>query len=367
MSPLPGWLEDLNRMNLLDIGNSMIAIGLIVAIIAAVMLMINSRASRAKAEEPQTEEDEDQPTSAPTLKPFSNPITFTILMVCVSLVGAGIVLSLLGNPFGLPPLVLGILIWWKGEKVHPSDPRTAGLLKVWDTYIDQENGGIVVGGRTLVLPVWPFHLDTDPIDITDKNLEFKMEIITKDRVPLEGKMDCRFVVNLDDAVDFVQAGKWDGIKPLLDGIVTQDTKARAKKLESGDISTDPKKFLSDPMEKELKTLFRQKTFGIKAKQIQSKFDLPREILDAMIAQAREEFDRMAERAETRTNLEIVEMYMKASGKTWSEMWEKFVKARLMRDQRVTRIEGGKGGISNIALTDTSTLGKKSNNKNKKDN
>ena len=341
------------------------------AVVAIIMLMINSRASLAKAEKPQVTDDGQKAkrkkrheTSAPSLKPFANGITLSILMVCILLVGSGITLSLLGNPFGLPPLVLGILIWWKGEKVHPSDPRTAGLLKCWDAYIDQENGGITVGGRTLVLPIWPFHIDTDPIDITDKNLEFHMQIICGvDQVPLDGEIDGRFEVDLSDAVDFVQAGKWDGIKPLLDGIVVQDTKARAVGLSSHQVVTDPKQFLAGPMEAELEHIFEGETFGIEVRQIQAKFDLPDDILEAMRAQAREVFDRLAEVAETKTNLEIVEMYMKASRiGTWEQMWEKFQKARLMRDQRVTRIEGGRGGISNIALTDTSTLGKKSNNK-----
>ncbi len=308
--------------------------------------------------------------SAPKLKPFGNPITLAILLACILLLGIGLILSTL-SPVGIIIGIFGVVIWWAGDTVHPSEPRTAGLVKFWDSYITLGDRNVVVGGRTILAPYWPIFLSSTLVEITNKDKDFSMKLLSRDNIQLEGFISVTLRPDIADLVDFIQAsgGDMGKIFEQLDDIIYEQAKSKARENDAEDIAKKSE-LISGPLRLHLQSnVFEQGSFGVEIVKIQARFDMPQDIINAMQQQVREGYERQGELKEYDTDTiaaQRLQTSYRDAGLTINlkDCLDEIKTLRLIRDERVARIETtGKGG-NTVILADAKLDMNKKNHKGK---
>jgi len=297
-------------------------------------------------------------TSAPSLKPFNNPVTIMILSVCIILIGSGVILAITGSFWGVIIGAVGVLALWAGDTQHKVDPRTAGVLTCWDSFINEDSGGIIIGGRTILANYFPLFISSTSIDISDVDHDFNMTIVSVDNFPLTGAVSVRLRPDVNDLIDYIQSGKMTEIIKLLDDVIYQYAKTEAFNHEGTKLIKDSR-LISNVLEEKLRDFFAHSSYGVNAINVQARFNPSQKILKAMEDQASEVYQRRAEEIEAETNLAITKKYEDSLGLSKKEAWEEFKTARLIRDERVSRIETtGKGGSIVLADAKLNMGGKK---------
>ncbi|MFA6295333.1 MAG: SPFH domain-containing protein [Candidatus Paceibacterota bacterium] len=299
-------------------------------------------------------------SSSPELKPFNNPVTKGVLILVIALVGIGIALAVTGEFLGVIIASIGITIWWAGDTTIPTDPRTAGLLTIWGSFIEIGGKSVVIGGRTILADYFPFNLGVVTFEITNKDKNFPMKILSLDNVLMEGEVSVTMRPDIEDGVDYVQAGKMGNIILQLDDIVYEMSKRHGCLYEAEKIAKNSE-LISGPLRRfltEKDGIFQQKSFGIEIVKVQARFDMPKDITDDMQQRVREKYQREGELAEYATDFKAAEMLYAiyqadpnmVEKPTIQECLEKVITLRLIRDQRVARIEST-GQTGNLIMSD----------------
>ena len=302
------------------------------------------------------------PTSAPELKPFNNPVTRGVLTVILASIIIGLAIIILFPLYlsfiGVVLASLGILAWWAGDTRLPADPRTAGILTFWDSFITVGGEPVVIGGRTILANYFPFFLGVVSFEITNRDKDFPISVLSSDNVPLEGVISITLRPDVNDAIDYIQAGKMENILTQLDDIVYEKSKAVARTLTADQIAKQSE-LISGPLCNHVSNKLEEGSFGVTIEKVQSRFDLPKDVIEAMKQKVREVHEREGEYEEYRTMMgaavELQKKYaqdpsMAGRVPTLEQCVQEIKTLRLIRDERVARIETT-GGTKNILLTD----------------
>lgn len=318
----------------------MIALAIILAVTIVIALRLRHRSA----------EDEDTETSAPEIKPFANPITFSILMACILSIGIGLIWSFSGNFWGVILGAIGVFVWWKGDTYLNPDEREAGLLTIWGSPLKFFGKPIMVMGRTILADWFPFFLGAIRFHIKNRDKDFEMELVSSDNQRFEGVLSLTLIPNTTDPVDYIQAGKMDDIFGQLDDIVYQLAQAEARRWKGERLAQHPE-LISDPLRRKIENKtdwFAQKDFGVRVIKVQARFRPVETVRKAMDEAASEVFQRQAELAETDTDVAGAMRLHRELGLPMDKAMEQYLRLRLIRDNMLTRIESaGNGGNLNI--------------------
>ena len=302
-------------------------------------------------------------TEAPSLRPFDNPITFSILMLCVGLISIGVIMAAVGSFWGIIIGGIGAGIWIAGDTDHPVNPRTAGMLTFWDAPICIGGAPVVVGGRTILANYWPFFLSSTPLVTINQDRDFPVPIVTKDNVNMPGFISVTLQPDVTDLVDYLQAGaKMEAIFSQIDDIISEKAKDEGRRHDSDDVAKQ-NSLISKPLRAHLGTIFEEKSFGIKIKKVQARYDMPPEIIQAINLERKANYDRAGQLAEYETDITSAEKlfaaYQKAgTPQTMDKCLQEIKQLRLIRDGKNYRFDG-----NGVVLTDAKLdLGSKSKTK-----
>ncbi|GEM_PF-2472146 len=264
---------------------------------------------------------QNQNTEAPKLQPFSNLITGSILGVLIGILFLGAFLASFGNFIGVLLVVGSLLIYTVGKTEHPNTkPRTAGLITLWGTPIQIGGQYVVVGGTTILLDFFPFNIGTIKVIIENDERKFPMIILSGDKtesgkdspIPMEGWVALTLRAHIADLFDFIQAGNdMTKVFDQLDDIVFRQTQKICRDMTGLDIQRK-----GDEIGRTLRyhlegEVFEQGSFGVEVIKIQSRFLMPKGVLDDMTDAARETYQREADSREyqtTRLNAEALQQF-----------------------------------------------------------
>lgn len=319
---------------------------------------------------------------APQINAFGNWVTRSILFTVLTLIGVGIFIGVTTSLWGIVITVIGVLMWWYGDTELPPDPRTAGMLTFWDTPITNkvsiidDNGqetiediALVVGGRTILAPYFPFFIDVVKFEITNVDKTFEMTVlsggidpVTNKRinpVPLTGHISLTLRPDVNDAADYIQSGKMERIFEQLDDIIYEQAKMCAREHNAQTIA-EKSEVISGPLRNHLKNdVFEKRSFGVDVVKIQARFDLPEKITDALTASGAEKYERDGEFSEYDTDTmaakKLQKKYaadprMKGKVPGLDECLKTIQNLRLIRDGRVARIETT-GNMTGLVIRD----------------
>lgn len=333
---------------------------------------------------------------APQINAFGNWVTRLILFTVIALIVGGIFIGITTSLWGIVIASIGALIWWAGDTELPADPRTAGMLTCWDQPIIDtitrtndagekivEEIALVVGGRTILAPYFPFYIDVVAFEITNVDKEFPMTVLSGgidasgvqfDPVPLTGRISVTLRPNVDDALDYIQSGKMTSIFAQLNDIIYEQAKMLARAHDSRTIA-EKSEVISGPLRNHLEhDVFERKSFGVDIVKIQAVFDLPKRVTDALTASAAEKYERTGEFAEYETD-RLAAKTLQDSYKADPQMvgrvpgLDQCLKTiqtlRLIRDERVARIETD-GNVAGLIIKDVNMDMGRGNGKKKGD-
>jgi hypothetical protein len=207
---------------------------------------------------------------APDL-PQLNGLLVSVLIVIGVIAALGLYLTLHGNLWGVPNLILALLMVTNGFVTHPGDPQTAGLLTLWGKPIKVKSDGktLVVGGSTILCPYFPIFLDSIKIELTVADKEIPVKLMSKDGQLCEGKISLSLYPDIHDLNDYIQAGKMENIFKIVDEIVFQEAQKTAKDMEAREIAEAGEKIV-DAIEKKLEG----KKFGVLIKKLNTDIKMP---------------------------------------------------------------------------------------------
>lgn len=298
-----------------------------------------------------------QESVAPMPKPFGNLITSSILAIIIGLWVIGLFLIFLGLYTGVLVAWLGIFLFVVGYTDIPANPRTAAALTFWGSFIKLGGKPVVVGGKTVLANYFPFFISGEQFNITNVDKDITMTVTSKDKVPLEGVVSVTLYPDIDDAIDYIQAGG-DIMKIIaqLDDIVKKRAREVAADEDALDITQKSEK-ISGKLLSHVTDKLEERAFGVKVLKVQAIFDQPADVLLAMKGKRIEKYQRENEHYEYETNIEAAKklqtMYrndpaMKGRVPTLEACLEQILTQRLIRDGRAQEIKSKGGKIFNIA-------------------
>jgi hypothetical protein len=248
-------------------------------------------------------------------------------------------------------IVTGIAMFVFGYTDIPSKPRTAGVLTLWGSFSTIGDKPIIVGGKTILANYFPFNLSCEQIDITNVDKKIPMAITSKDEVVLEGNVSITLFPDLEDAIDYIQAG--GDIKKIieqLDDIVKKGAREIARNIDALEITQDSEK-LSGPLKAGVEKYVDSKSFGVTVYKIQAIFNQPDDVIKAMKGVRLELYERKNEMTEyttfTQAARQLQEFYqsdplMEGKVPTLKECVEEIKSLRLIRDSRSQEVRNKDG-------------------------
>lgn len=266
-------------------------------------------------------------TEAPELKPFGNPVSKTILGSVIGLGIVGLFMAVLGSLWGIPVFATGVIMLVFGlTKFSPDKPRTAGLLTRNGVPIKGKDGkGYVVGGITILMDYFPFFIGAIPIDITNQDKNFPMTATckgtddkNKGTVVLEGEVSVSLRPNINDLVDFVDAGAdmkkiWD----QLDDIVVNAVREKCKDKSWIDVVQNGKE-IGDKVKEHV---LDNQSFGVEIFKLQVVLNAPKTLVKSALQREVEMQERQSDnldyetmRLAAQTLLNAFELDPKTKGK-----------------------------------------------------
>lgn len=333
---------------------------------------------------------DDNSRTAPTLKPFDNLVTVLIATVVVAIIVIGMLVAFYMVMFGLPIVFIGAMMLAFGLTKHSTDkPREAGLLTLWDSPIRFGGKNIVVGGTTILAEYLPFKIGSIKIAMDNKDHEFKMTILSSDKIPMNGKVSITACPDIEDLEDYVQAGNdLDRIFAQIDEIVYQEVQVivteNSPQMEALYISSHGK-VISELLEGRLQNnLFQRRSFGIRIINVRVDFPMPEDIQKGMRDVGIEKYQKQAEVLDSRTitavaremqrddaiqylpifdgltladmtpdQIKLIDSEISKPGgllergkvKPFEHYRERAERRRLIKDNKVTVIEGAKANFS----------------------
>jgi hypothetical protein len=265
-------------------------------------------------EDPELEEGSEDPADAseepefkaPHLERFGNPYTLGIYVLLLFLIIGGPILVALTILFadsifwgvlcGSAMLLLGIILWVAGETDHSgANPREAGVLMLGEVpLLDEFGNPIVVGGKVFLANYAPFYLTTVKVNMDNSEKEFQLKLTTSDGTPLNVKVSVIARPNIEDILDFIQAGAdMEDIWKQMDSIVFKETQAYVRRYTGDDIQKIPEK-ISGPLGKRINSIFASKSLGVKVVNVKVEAHLPEPLQEEVNNIKKEEYQRKAE-------------------------------------------------------------------------
>jgi hypothetical protein len=299
------------------------------------------------------------------LKPFDNWVTVTIVASIITVIGFGILLIITSQSTtwwfgGIGMTCLGALAWIYGLTEFPENPPTAGALFCWNIPIlswseaKKKKIQIVVGGKTVLANYFPFYISAVPIDISNKNKEFPVSVLSDDNVTLTGKVSVTARPDGDDIQDYIQAGGTieEGFEQIRDIIATK-SREHAREHNQKELMSD-----GQLIGKKLKLDIEQGSFGIHIFKVNVVMDPPEDVKKVMQGIVIEKYQRLNELAEYATNLkaaqELQDAYENDEHRSANlpvpslrDCIEEILEQRLIRDGKATGIKNKGGTTINI--------------------
>lgn len=258
-------------------------------------------------------------TNAPDLGQFNNPITIFFFVLVFGLVGVGVLVSFFGGTFtkvliGAGVAGLGALIWAFGEIEHKTDkPREAGVITLWDTPVElppwfrkslytlhprfdkeQWSKAILVGGKVILADYPPFYLSTIKVSVENEDKTFEFKVMSKDRIIFTAKVSITACADVDDILDFIQAGNdMKKVFGQIEQIVSRNTQIVCTKLSALTIYLRGELVQKGLLEN-VKSLFEAHFFGTKVLKVQFKAEFPDEVRKKLESIKFEDWEREKE-------------------------------------------------------------------------
>jgi len=329
-----------------------------VGLLILVGLIINSLNTKKDESSGNASKATEKHTFAELPSPFGNWITMALLMTMLSLLVVGVLEittsnELIDHLIGLGFILAGSLMWVKGNKIHKSDPLTAGVITVWGKYVHTEGKPAVVGGRTLLAPYIPFNIKTEEVELTQFNGTVKdVKLFDEDKVPLQGTIAIVMRPKISDIIDYIAAGKSKPIGDQMEEIATRIARNLASKKKADAIFSDPK-VISEQLLADLREAADSRKFGIEVVNVQTPFSMASDFEELFAGKRKEELQREVENLEYETNklaaLKLLEEHRKTGNSTitLADCLEEIRKQRAMRDGKFMIIDG-KGMVLNDA-------------------
>ncbi|HEX7724184.1 MAG TPA: SPFH domain-containing protein [Candidatus Paceibacterota bacterium] len=314
--------------------------------------------------------------SAPkqTFGPFSNWITRTMLAICVGLMMLGVCIVLTYHSYtGVLVSLTGYIIWWAGDKDIPTEPQHAGTLMLQGDYIlttvtkvdkngttTGEKQPIVVGGRTIVFPYWPFYLSVKTFDMTLQDYEIDAIIYCMDSsgnrdnlVPVYGKISVAIRPDRTKLIEYNLAGGMKNIKAQVDDIVIREVRHIATRFTIREVVTDPTKLTrafarNGEIRERVERQFEGNSFGIDLVKLQPDFNLSEELREEMEQHQAEIFQRFAELEEIETDIKAAERLLASHRHhgnddiTFKDCLEQYKLLKVIRQGKTYKVDS-KGG------------------------
>lgn len=295
-------------------------------------------------------------TSSQKLKGFDNVYSLLLLwlgVIAPILIGLALIfspgwLALAGGIF----ILTGVALLVTGFKRLSNDPPTAGVLHFLGEPLEINGKPAVVGGITLVPGYLGFSVVE--VNITKHDKDFPVSVYSKSGTPLKGKVSVTYEPNVEDLVDYINAGnKPADVDNQIDDIVVQVSRPIAETMTSKEIRTNGS-MIADAIRYRLES----KSFGITVTNLQAVFDPPDDVVKAMGATEAEQFQRQAELYEyNQTNLKAAidlqaayesDPRMRGHVPNLEVCLQQILMQRLIRDGKATRIDGTNGifGVTN---------------------
>jgi hypothetical protein len=230
-----------------------------------------------------------QPASSSS---WGNSRVVGIAVLIFLLLVVGVALALSGNFFGVVIGVVGLIMFAKGLKDHRADPPTIGLLTAWNRPLPYPN---TVRGTVLLANYFPFCLDTIEIEMPLRHEDFSVQnILSSDRVSMSGGVSVTVKPDETKLIDYVAAGKMDGVMQNIRNIVAVDTAKFCR-----DKSWQTIQQTSADFEQFLKNEIETKPFGISIEKLQVHLSAPETVLSDAAQEARQLLQRRANSPNTR--------------------------------------------------------------------
>ncbi|MEK7610084.1 MAG: hypothetical protein AAB470_03135 [Patescibacteria group bacterium] len=314
-------------------------------------------------------------TEAPTLKPFDNIVTKTILAIIILLGFIGLSLAINGNLVGIPIFIVGLLMMKVGLTEHSADPRTAGLLTFWDSPIEISGECVVVGGTTILANYFPFYLGSIKIDMTNHDKDFPMKILSHDNVQMVGQVSITLQPDPKDLLDYVQAGKMEKIFAQLDDIIFRETQKVCREKRFGwkeinirgdEIASEIKRGIFRKNEYSFPAGLEQHSFGVVVRKLQVKLLPPNSIIENAEQRADEILQREGENFEYETTLRAAKVRLEEYHKdpklkvavTLRDCIDEIRHERQIRQGQSFRVDSGGTGNATIGVVNVNTGGQK---------
>ena len=247
-------------------------------------------------------------TDAPDLNPF-HPFIVMVEALIIALIIAGLGTMAFGHTYyrliGLSVFALGAFCASFGHRsLSPSNPRIGGVVTIFDQIIDFGGEPVVVGGRVWIIP---FIMGIIEVKMDNQDYAIPMTILSggKHPISLKGEVTLTTRPSTSDIRDYIQSGNSeDKVAKQIDGPVVEETKDVAKLMTPIEISQGGKN-ISAELEKRIKgDLFQHGKLGLELVFVRANFPLPDDLEKKLRAAASEEFERTAEKDDSRTITQI---------------------------------------------------------------
>lgn len=290
---------------------------------------------------------------------WKNPWTIGVVIFLAISLTLGVSMAVKGLFVGVIIATVTTVMFIKGLKTLAIDPMTFGLIEVWNRPVSSHN---VISGVVPILPFFPFMIDLVEIDMTLRSEKIPVQdVLSKDDVSMKGEISVSYRPNKDDLIDFVGAGKMDGVIKNTSDLVIIETEKYCRQKGWREIQQR-----SPDFEQELKKMIETGSFGVIVERIQVRLNAPQMLLDDVIQAEREKGQRQGELAEYDTTTIAAERRIEAIKKaskpgdkipSLAEVIEIIKHERLIRNDKVLRIEGNAKTIA-IAEANFNTGGGK---------
>jgi len=251
-------------------------------------------------------------STTPVLHGFNNPVTGLILLLVVGLIVSGPCLAWFNNiMLGLLLAGSGGVLWTVGFTVHDpgskedDKPIVAGLLTCWNKIIRFPilwPNGMVVGGNVILLPFFPFYIDSIKLEVDVKSFEYPIEVMFKGNVPAMVKVKVVAQADLNDLPDHITAGgNMPAVFKDIESAVKQSARraCRDKELVKAIEDSEP---ISRELQKDVENRFTQRTYGARVILVQLIPEVPDALRTAMLEAGGETFERDGELFDNATKM-----------------------------------------------------------------
>lgn|GEM_PF-2143895 len=221
---------------------------------------------------------------------FDNSVTGLIAMVVIGLFAIGLTLVMCGSILGAVPIAMACLMigygWTKHGFISKGDDKDT-VVAYHIGFITFRNKPIIVGGRCIVVDksvlLAPYiGIRSILIDMTPKDMNFSVDIVSKDRIQMPIRVNIVAVAKPEELSSFIVYGngKWDKIQNELELIISEKTEGVAMCHDCINMAQYGN-LISQELQNHLATIIPSKMYGIEIKQVRAECKVPDSIASKM--------------------------------------------------------------------------------------